>query len=463
MSYQYQSLFWFGTFFSIFFLLLIAIPVFKRRRDAFTAWNLLLFGAVMSTGMGSIEVFTKGKLGIPDMNWFSPNNQEVRWLIGGSIVFYSVLLIMHLFVKFPSRLLQNRLQKWPEFSSATFIFVLVACLATALSPMALAHLPFFGEVSVQFSYGALTTATTFATVNWLRNRISVVALFLMIGVFCIAAVQAMVIFHGRRILLSVAFGPALAMYWMWWRYWPTKRLMTFLTAAAFAFMGLALAYSTFRHIRGREERTAATMVSKVQNMDLSKIQKYLSDLPGYFGQESILDSMLLMRLVDTEKIEEQPFESLKHVLSYPVPRRLWPDKPRDLGSYIVREVLHLPYNTTWGMGIVGTGYHEGGVVTLVVYAILISLLIRLFDDPLLRQPSNPFLLSALAIAAPHIVNWCRGGVSTMTVNCIEAIIFVFLLGTVCRILFGTARGHWTTPQQAFAMGQYSNAYSTHPQ
>ncbi len=65
-----------------------------------------------------------------------------------------------------------------------------------------------------------------------------------------------------------------------------------------------------------------------------------------------------------------------------------------------------------------------------LYAYLVVFLIRMFDDPLRRQPTNPFLVAMLASAGPHLIAWARGDLAIMSLNCIECFFFAFALGLI---------------------------------
>ena len=74
----------------------------------------------------------------------------------------------------------------------------------------------------------------------------------------------------------------------------------------------------------------------------------------------------------------------------------------------------------------------------MLYAVIIVLLCRLVDDPLVRQPDNPFLLGMLIASAPHFAAIIRGEFANMTVEILESFAFVWGLSLLARFFFGTA-------------------------
>jgi hypothetical protein len=74
-----------------------------------------------------------------------------------------------------------------------------------------------------------------------------------------------------------------------------------------------------------------------------------------------------------------------------------------------------------------------------LYAYLAVFGVRMIDDPMRRQPMNPFLLSILATASTHILAWPRGDLANMTIEVAQCFLFAIILGIVGRFFFGTER------------------------
>jgi hypothetical protein len=446
-----DTLWWYGFGLCVVLGLSMLIPFWRGKRDALTAWNLLLLGSIVQIGVGFMEVYAH-KMHWSELRWFTESTHEVRWLLYGTTVFYGSLLFFHHFVRFPSRLLENRLAKWPELSPGMVVFVLTLCLGvTAVFPL-LEGVPFFREVAFNFSHSVLAIAATFATVYWLKNRLSPFALLLMVVTLVTALVESMVSFAGRRLLLTVAFGPIAACYWISWRYWSRTKVVLGLGSLAVFMVVISAGYATFRHMT--TERSASSVVDKATSVSVADVQEQLADLYHYLAQYTVHYSMLTMRMVDDGRMEEVPLDSLWLVASYPIPRSMWPDKPRDECLYLSTDILHMPYKTNWGVGITGQGYHDGGTMALIVYAFLLSCLVRVIDVPLSLQPDNPFLIGLLAASSAHIAAIPRGSLANMTTNVLECIALVLALAFVCRVLFGTARRYPAVPYAWGAPARY---------
>jgi hypothetical protein len=92
---------------------------------------------------------------------------------------------------------------------------------------------------------------------------------------------------------------------------------------------------------------------------------------------------------------------------------------------------------TWGPGIVGHGFHEGGLHMLVFYAVLCAAGMRFLDELLARQPGNPYLLGAFAAMSGHIIGWPRGDIATFSVQIIGCFLAAIVLNWLGRVVFGT--------------------------
>ena len=132
-----------------------------------------------------------------------------------------------------------------------------------------------------------------------------------------------------------------------------------------------------------------------------------------------------------------------------MPRAIWPDKPRGLGYTLPKTAKARGTRATWGPGIVGHGFHEGGLHMLVFYAFLAAIALRYLDEMLVRQSTNPYLLAGFAAASGHIVGWTRGDIGTFTIQILTAFAVTFLLGWAGRLVFGTGVVYPRTDDPAF--------------
>jgi hypothetical protein len=154
------------------------------------------------------------------------------------------------------------------------------------------------------------------------------------------------------------------------------------------------------------------------------------------AQSNVQYALFTKRIVDMGRLEAKPFNTLMFLVSYPIPRVLWPEKPSVIGLTITHDVVGAR-RANWGVNVIGHAAYEGGYLPALVYGIMAAVALRFLDDPFLRQPTNPFMMSAFAAAAPHIVGWPRGDIGIMSTEVLECFVFVAAIGIGARLFFGT--------------------------
>jgi hypothetical protein len=274
-------------------------------------------------------------------------------------------------------------------------------------------------------------------------------------VFAYSCLYAIVVYNGRRLLLSIAVSPLICMYWLRWRYGSPSANVVRAAVIAFVALSVAAFYSTFRHYDSSKEsegqRSFSTAVAAIKTTSAAgAISQVSGDFLHYFAQYTTHFSLLTIQMVDGGQIPVEPLNSLLFIAEYPIPRVLWPDKAELLGIRLPTTILQLPYHTNWGLGIVANGYQEGGYAVIMLYAFLIVFLIRLVDGAVARQPDNWFVLAILCAVSPHFVTWIRGEPAAMTTTSCEAIVFGWGLGLLARFLYGTSRASMTVAERSIA-------------
>jgi hypothetical protein len=436
-----DPLVWYGTALIAVISCFILIPYLRGKADLPTAWNILLLGLIIFTGIGCFEV-KYGDFPWPQLQWFQPTKQEVRWYMYASTSFIVVLMLCYYFNPLARAVSRRVLHKWPAETVPLMLFVISSCIGVAVLSLATTNVFFVGLVLSQLAHKAVIFACVFAFMLWYRNRLNMLWLTVFIGVFIWSCIFAMLLFAGRRLLLSVFFGPVLCVYWTHARYWKPTRSIAILASAAAVILVVSIGYSSFRWFsRGQygEDRTVHNIVKHVKDaVNQGFGESVMANKLHYFSQWSSHYALLAERYVNNGELEPKPLNTIRFLLSYPIPRSIWPEKPEMIGVTMVRDIVGYKW-TNWGIGIAGHGAYEGGIPALVLYAILCAFGIRIIDDPMSDQPGNSFLIAMLATAGPHIVAIPRGDFGNMVADTGEAVLFAILVGIVCRILFGTQK------------------------
>lgn len=420
---------------------LIGNPYLRGKSDALTSWNLVLLGGAIFVGVGCLEV-AYGVFHWTEFQWFQPTKRDIHKFMLGTLVFYATLLFTYYVLKWPRKLVARFFNKWPQQSTNWEFFVLALCLGLTVLSLLFKGVPILGAPFGNVSHKADLFASVISFSYWYRNKVNLAALLLFLGIFGYALLFCMVAFIVRRLLLSMGIVPLVSMYWLQWRYRSPKSNLVRLGIAALIAFSITAFYSTIRHASlgpGAPERSFSSIVREIEGSSLKKsIAAVTQDWMHYLSPYAVHYSLLTIHLVDDGQVKVEPLNPLAFVATYPIPRIIFPTKPSLLGIRIVTDVLRLPYPTNWGLGIVGHGYHEGGIPVIILYAVLLVIMARLLDDAMARQPSNVYLIAVLCVTAPHFVTLIRGDPANMTAEILEGFFFAWGLALMGRFFVGTS-------------------------
>lgn len=420
----------------------IAIPFFRGKTDLLTGWNTLLLGLILFTGLGSIEVHYVSELPWPQLQWFQPMASEVQWYMLATSAFIATLIAAYYLNTPAKRFAQKRLQKWPERNLPVTLFVLACCLGIITVSVIASRITFLGPAFFKLGHKSAVFACVFSFALWYRNRVNITWLLMFLGILATATLYAMLVSPGRRLLLSVFLGPILYVYWVQVRNWKPTRIVVTLAIAAFVMLTISAAYSKFRwyNLDVRERRSMKGVVSQLKELHTSGnlFSVLLKNRLDYFAQSNGHFALLTERYIAQRALTPAPLNTLRFLASYAIPRKVWRKKPEVIGLTITRDIAHIP-GTNWGLGIAGQGAYEGGILALMLYAVLLAFAARFIDEPLRLQPGNPFLVAIHAGALPHVIAIPRGDMGIMIAEASECVLFAVLLGFACRSIFGSQR------------------------
>ncbi|MEQ8209927.1 MAG: hypothetical protein RH917_08840 [Lacipirellulaceae bacterium] len=415
----------------------ILLPYLRRKSDLLTTWNFMLLSLINFIGISGL---TAGYW--PEL--FRVKEFERRDYMDymvGAIVFTVFLFLFYYKLNFAAKLANRRFRKWPPQSPATlFCMVAIACLMglAVLFPL---NIQGIGQVIFQVGGKGSIFAFAFAFVAWWKQRKNPFLLSILLGTFFYAVLLAIVVGGGRRNMVGVLSVVPIALYWLTLRNRTPRYALMVLGITGFCGMAVIAAYSEIRHFSridiknvAAEDRSASSSLAA-----LKEIPKRLmsSSTDHFLGQNCAQLSLTAIHIYRNE-VETKPFNALKFVLLTPIPRAIWEDKPIGLGFELPKDAK-ANTRATWGPGIVGHGYHEGGLHMLVFYAFLTAFALRFVDQLLITQPNNSYLIAFLAAASGHLIGWARGDISTFTNQIIFCFLAMLVLAYSGRFLFGRSR------------------------
>ncbi len=300
----------------------------------------------------------------------------------------------------------------------TCIFLAVFCLAT----LALGG-GTFGEALSFFVRTAVSTAAVglafYLVMRFPRNP---VYWGLFLALFAFAAILAVTGSIDRRNFLSVFF----VVPWMWYffqlRYQrPTRTLAQLAAVGAVSFVCLVI-YNAGRHRvdegKATFEKRASQFTQLVQNPDFSS----KNIVQNLILQDTALNTLAIMELYPDE-FDYIPLHGLHFFLVNPIPRNIYPDKPKALGI-LLKEQFKIAANL--GAGIIGHGWAEAHWIGIVYYAVFFGCLVAVFDRLCLERLDNPYFIVAVGANLGNVLGLPRGETS-MFLDMIVAGFFACLI------------------------------------
>lgn len=410
----------------------VLVPYIRRKSDLLTCWNFFLLGTISFVGLSTLEAYTQPDL-FRQLEYSPADYEKFIW---GLVTFYVTLYLGYYWIKLPRRIADRFPRKWPPASTTVLFFMLPLMMVMAVGSVYPPRIPIVHQFFTQVGNKAIVFALVLAFVAWYRQKVNPVLLIALAVVIVFGTVFAVMQGGGRRTLLNVFIAIPLCVYWLTLRY--KSPWLNLALACGFGIVtvfGVA-AYSRVRHFDRRGERLERTFQNSVNA--LRQLPSYLSniDYGEFTGQHAVQFSLAAIQLYTTGEKEPDPFNSFIFLVTNPIPREYWEEKPLPLG-YTLPFDVHSPTTANWGPGIVGHGYHEGGLHMLAFYSFLFGMILRYFDELLRRQPGNPYLLAAFAAMASHIFGWTRGDIGTFNIQIVGSCVLALILAWVGRILFGT--------------------------
>jgi hypothetical protein len=441
----YNLLTWSGWAIVVVCMLAVIVPYWRGKSDLLTAWNFALVGMAIFLGVAALEAVDPPKRIFEEkMSFEFPDDYYVATLVR-NIFFLACALFFYYVFPLGKKFASRRFVNSPPWSPLAFGTLLAICGGVAAVSIILSRgeAGFLNKSFLNLGQKAVTFGVAFAFYAWYRNRFSPISLVILLAVVAVATVYAMGVSHGRRLLLCIAFAPMAVAYWTNWRYKRPVRVLLVGGVGLVCVLTIGLWYQTFRFFdRGKQaqERTFANALQAASQVDVEAMLQQVGEWKWRLAQGAYLYSNVVKRLVDTGVLDEEPLYTFQYLVTYPIPRRYWEDKPFPLGARIVTDVLNLPYNTNWGLGVAGQAYYEGDWYALVAYAALFVILVRLIDEPLKREPNNPYLIAALASASLYVVAWPRGDLGVQGTEILECFLFLLAMQWAGALLTGAKRG-----------------------
>jgi len=289
----------------------------------------------------------------------------------------------------------------------------------------LTYIPILGAGFDMIGNGLLAVAAglaAWATVSRLKNPFVVLTAVAIVGVAGVVTISGD---FGRRDLLGIIGGLGWGAFHGYWKHLGFKSAFTrLLVVGAAGFLFLA-AFTAAREGSFRE-KSATEILSSLKGADVGSGAWDLIT-----GQNAGANSMWIIENYPSH-YNFVPFHTAFSVLTFPIPRKYWPDKPVALALSMPDDagITQKPENWNIGPGIIGHIAHDNAWLAMIPYAFVLGIYFRFFDEYVVQNPLNPFAILPMGVAIGQIIGMPRGELTLFFV-----LSAVYTFGTFFAMMF----------------------------
>jgi hypothetical protein len=398
--------------------------------DLITARHLFLLGCSKFFGIAALTT------GITGLYRGNHPMSDVLLLFAGTALFFVAFWYAYNHWSIPQKIAIKRWRTSPTVNTASILVVgSIAMFFGLLASVLPVEIPVIGQITNVL--GKLLPAASVALFFfcWLRNPVNLIYLAATGAAFLLAIFVAL-FGAGRHPLFAALIAIPIAWYWAKWRYQRPAATIGRILALGVGAAIVILAYSGFRHDFMGDADSGIAM-DRIRQ--LMKFQLETSGDAESFLQEDAITVSLLCIEEFHRNGDPDYFHTLRFVLSNPIPREIWPEKPQALGESLPESLGEFSDGyVNWGPGIIGNAFHDGGLWMAGIYGLLVGGVFRIFDDILRRQPLNPWPIAMLAAMSPKIVAYSRGDIAIYTVELVGLTVITVIMMKLIKPIFGTA-------------------------
>ena len=411
-------------------LVMVVVPYLRGTADLLTTWSLFLLGLANFLGVSAIQS------GTAENHLYGIFGTSEYWRFAlGSIVFVIAVSLAYYKFTWPRRLAHRRMPKWPPVTVGAMCGAIVFCCILTFAGIQAPNVQFVGQILIFLGGAASNYAAAFGFYIWDERRFNPVAVSLLGGTVALGLFASIGQGSGRIYLLTTLLTVPFCWYWKTARYKRLRSLILPMSVGLVVTVFLIAGYSAVRHARRDPNAGLAELAIARLKAIPEGFQKGKSVVLG--GDTTDVSLLAIQRY--TQIAEPQPFYTLVYVISNPIPRAWWPGKIGSLGETLPREAgiwSRFGY-VSLGPGIIGHGYHEGGLHMIVFYGLLIGWALRFIDELLVTRSHNPFIVGMIASVGGFFFALPRGELGLYMIHIIAGFLTGFILNLICRMLFGT--------------------------
>jgi hypothetical protein len=336
----------------------------------------------------------------------------------GFAVLSTVFLILFLSAyKFLGRLFSSvDLRKAPTAPSVqSLAFMAVVCLGVGLLfRFVLAYVPVLGVITVQFAVGAFVAACCLMMVAWSRNTGNLVIALMAASVVAASIAALLVNAFGRREILGVFMSMAWTLFFVKWRFLPKSQLVArslFWVSVTL----IAVVILTAARASGEKERSVSDYLRAFSEVSL---QDFVTELVGGVAGQFAGGTSMWVYETRPDEFQYQPLHTIWYIITFPIPRQYWDDKPNSLGRLITQQcsLSGVGDDHSFGPGMVGHIANDFPPLSLPLYPVLLAAFFVYCDRRLRSNEHNALEVIVLGAGISQIFALSRGELGLFFIN-----------------------------------------------
>lgn len=424
----------------VLYLLIVAISIVtlmlvdavRGNEELLSLRNFFLFGFLIFQVTGGAYVLSQGSVGE-----FVPSDLPAA---AGAYCAKMTLFILIFLVagKVATKPLDRvyYARRKGNFRAAPFSLLIIA-LATIplalLSQFVLVRVPIIGPGMKHLGFGMYAVGAGLAAWVAAPRLKNPAILFPAAGVVLFCMAMTFYQNFGRRDLLGVVVAVMWAAYYARWRSLSTGKLLLRLGVIGAAGTVLLFAFTSVRS----GEFNKRGMIENIMSLRDAKISDGFADVLS--GQAA---SMASMWLIESRPVDHEydTLHSARVLVTMPIPRALWPQKPVALALSMPQTERHIPgkpdfYNI--GPGIIGHVENDNPWIAMWLYPIFLAVMIRTLDRGCAWFADNPFIVLPMGAAIGQFIGIPRGELGTFVFIAIVNITGAFVIMQAIAIVLRT--------------------------
>lgn len=410
----------------------IVLPYLYRGRPLITPGNIVLLGGANFLGMATIASGF-GEY-VPDLmvTWHYYEDSVYTIFMMALVLFFIMYFAGYRMAAKPVRNISYRFfNYWPEATTGKLLTSAIhfAVGSIACFFIALTGIPIITQLARELFTILMVAAWGVALWGALSSK-NKLYLFYALIFFAMSMMVATLGLSGRRDVVTV-FGVSIGVwYWASLRYQPPTRALTKIVVLCFVLLAFIQADSVVRHgVRDLNDPLARGSTRLMNALEIMGMPK-LTNMGGDTTDNSLwaIDQFYIR-----ETAPQDPFAMVKYVALHPVPRAWYPEKPVGLGLLLpLKTDAHINSNNTWGPGIIGHCFYEGGFFMVIFYGLLIGALIRTVDEFLITKSPSPYAVIVVFLGTGQFLGLLRGDTGLFGVK----VAFSFIAGIIVFYIYG---------------------------